>query len=188
MRRRLWKKCGALTWSSQSRRGVACESTQTPAWPAGRAGLWGEGWGQVDRPRARGGCWLPTRTAEGRRVCRALLMNQRRYLQEKQKVVDWVDDINTVWAPLFSYRTTSLPLSTFFFLKKIFYKALTSLWNTLLFTDTQAKHRYLLHVSSVQLQLTIIYIHHPNYCKMLLTMSVSSTTAAVTTKNITYLF
>lgn len=92
----LWKKCGALTWSSQSQRGVACVSMQTPAWPAGRAGLWGEGWGQVDRPQARGGCWLPIRTAEGRQVCRALQMNQRRYLQEKQKVKDWVDDTNIV--------------------------------------------------------------------------------------------
>lgn len=104
------KRRGVLTWSSQSRRGVACVSTRTPAWPAGRAGLWGEGWGQVDRPRARAGCWPPTRTAEGRRVCQALQMNPRRYLQRNKttKKLKRVELVTSVVNRLYSVCTTSV--------------------------------------------------------------------------------
>lgn len=94
----LWKKkcifspppdakgnCDGLTWSSQSQRGGACASMPTPASPAGRAGLWGEGLDPADKHRAMGGCWPLSRTAEARQVCQVLQMNQRRYLQDAEK-------------------------------------------------------------------------------------------------------
>lgn len=128
------KRRGALTWSSQSRRGVACVSTQTPAWPAGRAGLWGEGWGQVDRPRARAGCWPLTRTAEGRRVCQALQMNPRRYLQ-RNKTTKKLKKVTKRWGgnknseqTLYSACTTSV--CQMLILTDIFYQVVNTRTNT----------------------------------------------------------
>lgn len=82
----------SLTWSSRSQTGAACVSMQTPAWPAGRVGLSGEGWGRAGRPPTREGCWLPTRMAEGRQVCRALQTSQKRCLRIQEDEGFWFSE------------------------------------------------------------------------------------------------